>query len=289
MLVKEILKSPEPSVSFEFFPPKKEKGWEKLFQTINALAPLDPAYASVTYGAGGSTRENTHVLVERLKNETQIPVVAHLTCVKSRREEIKSILDRYNKIGVNNILALRGDLPQQHLTTTGEDFPHAIDLVKQIKNYYPDMGVGVSGFPEGHPATPNRLLEIEYLKAKVDAGADYIVTQFFFDNRDYYDFCERCQLAGIEVPIVPGLMPLLSLKQMYRMAELAGGARFPAALQRQIAQAKTPSEVSRIGINWATEQAHDLLQNEVAGIHFYTLNSSDSTIKICRTIGIPHR
>ena len=199
MLVKEILASAaKPVFSFEFFPPKKDDDWETLFGTIAALSPLNPSYVSVTYGAGGSTRSRTHNLVTKIQQETGLTVVSHLTCICSDTGEIGMILKNYQENGINNVLALRGDKPAgvASIEEAVKDFPHAIDLVSFIKNNYPAIGVGVAGFPEGHPETPNRMKEIEYLKEKVDAGADYIVTQLFFDNRDYFDFVERCQIAG---------------------------------------------------------------------------------------------
>lgn len=182
MLVKEILNTAhKPVFSFEFFPPKKDADWETLFETITALSPLNPSYVSVTYGAGGSTRTRTHDLVTRIQKETGLSVVSHLTCIASTSGETGEILENYQSHGINNVLALRGDKPTgtESIADAVKDFPHAIDLVRFIKNNHPDIGVGVAGFPEGHPETPNRLQEIEYLKAKVDAGADYIVTSCF--------------------------------------------------------------------------------------------------------------
>jgi methylenetetrahydrofolate reductase (NADPH) len=207
---------------------------------MKELLPLKPAYVSVTYGAGGSTRENTHELVARIHGDG-LPVVAHLTCQGSSREEIDEILDRYHREGIHNILALRGDVPQAD-ANGAPSFEYAADLVAHIKARYPHFGVGVAGFPEGHPVTPNRLKEMDFLKAKVDAGADYIVTQLFFDNRDFLDFRDRCTLAGITVPVIAGLMPITSVKGMERMAELSGGSRFPADLMRRLRRAVNNNE-----------------------------------------------
>lgn len=148
------------------------------------------------------------------------------------------------------------------------------------------MGIGVAGFPEGHPQTPNRLQEIDYLKAKVDAGADYIVTQMFFDNRDFYDFCERCELAGIKVPIIAGIMPIMTRSGMIRMAELSAGSRFPARLQKAIARAEDDASVEKVGVHWATEQVRDLVDNDIRGIHFYTLNKAEATRHIYETLSV---
>lgn len=288
MLIKDILKQSSEKgnipFSFEFFPPKTPKGWDSLFETISELLPLRPAYVSVTYGAGGSTRENTHRLVERITRETGLEVVAHLTCEGSTQAEVSSILERYEALGVRNILALKGDVPKENRQVS--DFEHAIDLVRFIRNRFPNFGIGVAGFPEGHPATPNRLLEMDYLKAKVDAGADYIVTQLFFDNRDFDDFVERCEIAGIRVPIIAGIMPITSRSGLMRMAELAAGARFPARLLRALSRASDDGGVERVGEHWATEQVMNLLGSKAAGIHLYTLNSSKATLRVCQSLGV---
>ena len=283
MLVEEILDTAvKPVFSFEFFPPKKDEEWETLFKTIAALSPLSPSYVSVTYGAGGSTRSRTHDLVTRIQSETGLTVVSHLTCICSDKKEIGTILQNYREHGINNVLALRGDKPADaaSLADAIKDFPHAIDLVHFIKKNYPDIGIGVAGFPEGHPETPNRLREIEYLKEKVDAGADYIVTQLFFNNHDFFDFVERCTIAGITVPIIPGIMPITTRKGMIRMSELALGARIPAALMKKILSASDDTGVASIGIEWATNQVQELIDNKVKGIHFYTLNMADATLRI---------
>ena len=196
-------------------------------------------------------------------------------------DEIKQILEKYRESGIMNIMALRGDPPQgqESFVKTEGGFDHASELVAFIKKNFPEMGIGVAGFPEGHPATPNRLLEIDYLKKKVDEGADYICTQLFFNNDDFYDFRERCEIAGIKVPVLAGIMPISTLSGMERMAELASGARFPAKLIRAV---KTAQDVEQAGIDWATKQVKDLIKNEVEGIHFYTLNKSKATLEIYR-------
>jgi methylenetetrahydrofolate reductase (NADPH) len=287
MLVKEILNAAvKPVFSFEFFPPKKDEEWEKLFETIAALSPLNPSYVSVTYGAGGSTRSRTHNLVTKIQKETGLTVVSHLTCICSDRDETGTILENYQNNGINNVLALRGDKPAGVATIeeATKDFPHAIDLVRFIKTNYPAIGVGVAGFPEGHPETPNRMKEIEYLKEKIDAGADYIVTQLYFDNRDYFDFVERCTIAGITVPIIAGIMPITTQKGMIRMSELALGARIPAPLLSSVLNAENDSDVASIGIEWATNQVQELIDHHIRGIHFYTLNMADATLRIFNNI-----
>ena len=287
MLVKEILASAaKPVFSFEFFPPKKDDDWETLFGTIAALSPLNPSYVSVTYGAGGSTRSRTHNLVTKIQQETGLTVVSHLTCICSDTGEIGMILKNYQENGINNVLALRGDKPAgvASIEEAVKDFPHAIDLVSFIKNNYPAIGVGVAGFPEGHPETPNRMKEIEYLKEKVDAGADYIVTQLFFDNRDYFDFVERCQIAGITVPVIPGIMPISTKKGIIRMSELALGARIPAPLLKKVLACENDTDVASIGIEWATKQVQELIDHHLKGVHFYTLNMADATLRIFKNL-----
>lgn len=297
MHVSDILSGPDTVFSFEFFPAKTRAASEALFSTIKELETYDPGYVSVTYGAGGSTREVTHDLVVRIKSETALDPTPHLTCVCHDEAEIRDILERYTEAGVSNILALGGDPPRdkENYDRTKDAFQHAADLVSFIKRFNDSsghadsrgLGIGVAGFPEGHPDTANRLLEMDYLKAKVDAGADYICTQLFFDNHDFFDFRDRCVLAGINVPIVAGIMPIASAKGMRRMAELAAGARFPAKLLRALARCGDDEEaVARVGVHYATEQCANLLDNNVDGIHFYTLNKSSATREIYASLGL---
>lgn len=297
MHIQDIFAKEGPTFSFEFFPPKTAEGIESLYETISELESYDPSFVSVTYGAGGSTRELTHDLVVRIKDTTSLDPIPHLTCVCHAEADIRSILERYAAAGVGNILALGGDPPRdlRNYVKANDAFQHAADLVRYIRKFtdtglHPDrrgFGIGVAGFPEGHPATPNRLKEMDYLKAKVDEGADYIVTQLFFHNDDFHDFRDRCELAGIRVPIIAGIMPVTSTKGMERMADLAAGARFPAKLIRTLRRAgDDPASVERVGIHYATEQCSNLLENEVAGIHFYTLNKSHATREIYANLGI---
>jgi methylenetetrahydrofolate reductase (NADH) len=300
MHITDIMRGNSPTFSFEFFPPKTPEAAERLYRTIRDLESYMPHFVSVTYGAGGSTRDLTHDLVERIQHTTKLDPIPHLTCVCHNEEEIEAILLRYAKSTIGNILALGGDRPAGIAYDKSLDsFQHAIDLVKFIHRFnecgeHPDrrgFGIGVAGFPEGHPATPNRLVEMDYFKAKVDAGAHYIVTQLFFDNRDFLDFRERCALNDIYIPIIAGIMPITSISGFKRIAELAGGARFPAKLLRALQHCQNdPEMVRRLGIQYALEQCHDLLDNDVAGIHFYTLNRSDATRVIFDSLGFPrHR
>ncbi|TVQ31352.1 MAG: methylenetetrahydrofolate reductase [NAD(P)H] [Phycisphaeraceae bacterium] len=300
MHINDIFAKHPTTFSFEFFPPKSDEAAEKLFNAISELEPLRPSFVSVTYGAGGGTRTRTHELVMRIKRETSLLPVPHLTCVCHTEAEIHDILERYAQAEIPNILALGGDPPKDRPSHIRErdSFPYAEDLVRYIRNFKDTyagrcmsdprgFGVGVAGFPEGHPGTPNRLKEMDYLKRKVDAGADYICTQLFFDNRDFYDYRERCELAGIKVPIIAGVMPITSAKGMERMAELALGARYPAPLVRSIERCNgDPAAVRRVGVHWATEQCRDMLDNNVRGIHFYTLNMSTATREIYANLGV---
>ena len=293
MHIQDIFREHRTTFSFEFFPPKTDAAWEELFVTIARLQELQPSFVSVTYGAGGSTREHTHRLVCRIHRETNLTAVSHLTSVCHTRDELAAILDRYAESGIENILALGGDPPRNlaGYDRSNDAFQYAEQLVRFIRAHQGSrdprgFGVGVAGFPEGHPTTPNRLKELDYLKQKVDAGADYICTQLFFDNRDFYDFRDRCDLAGIKAPIVAGIMPITSKAGLVRMAELALGARFPAALLRAVNRCADDQAVTRVGIHWATEQCRDLLHNHVRGIHFYTLNRSDATRQIYLSLGL---
>ena len=246
MHICDIFASNQTTLSFEFFPPKTATDAEALYENIARLETLKPSFVSVTYGAGGSTRQLTHDLVVRLKQTTTLDPIPHLTCVYQSEQEIGDILTKYAQAGVSNTLALGGDPPLnvQNYDRKADAFQHAAELVRFIRRFnesgvHPDsrgFGIGVAGFPEGHPGTPNRLDEMDFLKAKVDAGADYICTQLFFDNHDFYDFRERSEIAGIHVPIIAGIMPITTLAGMKRMAQLALGARIPAKLQRALAR-----------------------------------------------------
>ncbi len=298
MHAKDLFEHYPATFSFEFFPPKTAESAEQLYESIGELEGLKPQFVSITYGAGGSTRDLTHDLVLRLKQRAVLDPFPHLTCVGHSEAEIRTILGRYAAAGISNIIALGGDLPKgSGLDRSKDAFAHAADLVCFIQKFnaegtggHPDprgFGVCVAGYPEGHPGTPNRVKEMEYLKQKVDAGADYICTQLFFNNDDFYDFRDRCGLAGITVPIVAGIMPITSLPGMNRMADMAQGTRFPAPLLRAVNRCGgDPDAVRRVGIHWATEQCRDLLDHNVRGIHFYTLNRSTATREVFLNLGV---
>jgi methylenetetrahydrofolate reductase (NADPH) len=295
MHIQDIFAELKTTFSFEFFPPRSQSAAADLFASIRELESLRPTFVSATYGAGGSTRELTHDLVVRLKTTTALDPVPHLTCVCHDEAEIEAILRRYAAAGISNIMTLRGDVPQAANGEAWRSFRYAAQLVRFIKRFNAQgvhkdkrgFGIGVAGYPEGHAETPNRLLEMDRLKAKVDEGADFIVTQLFFDNRDFYDFRSRCELAGIRVPIIAGIMPITSAQGMRKMADLALGARYPAPLIRAINRTGGDEEgVRRVGVHWATEQCRDLLDHDVSGIHFYTLNRSTATREIYATLGV---
>ena len=286
------------TASFEFFPPKTLEAWDAFAASVHEFESLHPSFVSVTYGAGGSTRDRTDALVAKLQGSGSLRPVPHLTCVGHTEAEIDGILAGYAARGVSNILALRGDAPREGAAGEAGHFRHAADLVRAVRAFneggrHPHargFGIGVAGFPEGHPETPNTLLQMDHLRAKVAAGADFVITQLFFDNDAFFDWRDRCTLAGITVPVIAGLMPITSIAGLKRMAELAAGTRFPASLLRSIKRCEdSPEDVANVGIHWATEQARDLMDSGVAGIHFYTLNRSDATRRIYRTLGLQGR
>lgn len=296
MHMSDVIKRDTTTFSFEFFPPNTEKSWNQLEATIGQLTRLGPSFVSVTYGAGGSTRTKTHDLVKRLKETSSLDPVPHLTCVEHDPEQIHEILSAYAATGISNILALRGDVPSGsvHGDHFGH-FPHAADLIRTISAFnrsgaHPDprgFSIGAAGFPEGHPETPNRLVQMDHLKNKVDQGVDWICSQMFFDNRTFLDWQERCRLKGIDVPIFAGIMPVTSLSGLKRMAELAAGTNFPARLLKALERAgPDPKNIERVGIHWATQQCLQLMDEGVQGIHFYTLNKSKATIEIYKSLGV---
>ncbi len=297
MHIQDIFANHRTTVSFEYSPPKTDEESQELYQTIARLEELHPSFVSVTYGAGGSTRQLTHDLVVRLKEQTGCDPVPHFTSVCHQEAEIYAILERYAQHNISNILALRGDPPRSlpDYDRSTDAFQYADELVRFIRKFndsgvHPDkrgFGIGVAGFPEGHPLTPNRLKEMDYLKAKADAGADYIVTQLFFDNHDFLDFRDRCELAGIRVPIIAGIMPITSLRGLNRMAELALGARYPARLLKALNRCDDDEKyVRKVGVQWAAEQCRELLDCNVRGLHFYTLNRSSATREVCASLGL---
>jgi len=258
-----------------------------LFETIQNLKPCDPSFVSVTFGAGGSTRTKTIELVGRIKSEINLESMAHLTCVGSGEEEIKSFLDELELNGIDNVLALRGDPPegQEKFVKPENGFQYANELVALIKKDY-RFCVGVAGYPEGHVECPDKQTDLENLKKKVDAGADFVITQLFFDNDAYFDFVDRVHSIGLSVPIIPGIMPILNLKQVKRFTKMCG-ATIPASLLESLELVKDDQEkVKETGLAYAKEQCEDLLNQGAPGIHFYTLNKSNATLRILEHLNI---
>ncbi len=280
-----------PSVSFEFFPPKTEKMEQSLWQAIQRLAPLAPAFVSVTYGAGGSTRERTHATVCRIQSETGIPAAAHLTCVGATRDEIDAIARTYWNAGIRHIVALRGDPPEAAGGLGGAYAPHpggyayAADLVAGLKAVA-DFEISVAAYPEAHPDAPSAAFDLDNLKRKVDAGATRGITQFFFDNDKYLRFRDRCAAAGITAPIVPGILPITNYA---RAVEFAGkcNATIPAKLAETFEGLDADPETRHlVAATVAAEQCQALQAEGVDAFHFYTLNRSDLTTAICRMLGV---
>jgi methylenetetrahydrofolate reductase (NADPH) len=268
-----------PSISFEFFPPKSDEAAAQLERTIAELSPLAPAFVSVTYGAGGSTREKTLEIVSRIRQQAGIEAMAHLTCVGATREEIGAVIDRLTTAGVTNILALRGDPPRGESTFTPVNggFAYASELVEFIRQRHGvSLSVGGAAYPEKHVECASPELDLDNLRRKADAGVDFLITQLFFDNSRYWDFCERAHAAGIRVPILPGIMPITNAAQVDRW--VACGASLPAPLAAELlVRRNDPKAVAQLGIAHATAQCIDLLRGGSPGIHFYTLNRSTAT------------
>jgi methylenetetrahydrofolate reductase (NADPH) len=279
MKIRNRLNPSNPCFSFEFFPPKTDEGTANLLKTLEDLVPLEPGFVSVTYGAGGSTRDRTVELVTRIKQTTGIEAMAHLTCVGHSREELRELLQRLAAAKIDNVLPLRGDPPkgQTSFVATEGGFRYASELVQFIREEDFNFCLGGACYPEGHPETASRDDDLRYLKAKVDAGLDFLITQLFFDNAFYFDFVERARRAGINVPIVPGIMPITNYEQVHRFTRMCG-ATVPMRLGLQLERVKDqPEAVVQLGVAHATVQCMELLARGVPGIHFYTLNKSPAT------------
>jgi methylenetetrahydrofolate reductase (NADPH) len=289
MFIRDFLASGAPSISFEFFPPKSDEAVAQLERTIAELRALEPAFVSVTWGAGGSTRERTIDIVTRIKRETGIEAMAHLTCVGASREELGAITRRLMEAGVENILALRGDPPkgQSAFTPVDGGFRYASELVAFVRLMHGrGLCVGSAAYPEKHPECGNPAVDLTNLKRKVDAGLDFLITQLFFDNRHYWEFLERAHAAGIGIPIIPGIMPITNAAQVERFAVLCG-ATLPFKLAEKLDRHRNdPAAVKKLGITHATSQCIDLLTGGAPGIHFYTLNSSHATTDIFGTLRV---
>ena len=281
MKISAVLKKKKYSFSFEFFPPKSPEGFANLYEAIERLKPCGPAFVSVTFGAGGSTRTKTIELVGRIKNEIGLESMAHLTCVGSGEGEIRSFLDELESSGIDNVLALRGDPPQgqEKFVKPENGFQYANELVALIKKDY-RFCIGVAGYPEVHVECVDQQTDLANLKKKVDAGADFIITQLFFNNDAYFDFVGRVRSLGLSVPIIPGIMPIVNLNQVKRFTKMCGAA-IPASLLADLERVKDDQEkVQETGLAFAKEQCESLLNLGAPGIHFYTLNKSNATLRL---------
>jgi methylenetetrahydrofolate reductase (NADPH) len=277
-----------PVVSFEFFPPKTDEGVESLYRTVEELRPCRPSFVSVTYGAGGSTRDRTLELVSRIQRELGITTMAHLTCVGSTRAEIGDVVKRLVDSGIQNILALRGDPPKGETTfrATAGGFSYATELVAFLRENFPSLCIGAACYPEGHVETRDLERDLQHLVNKVKAGADFLVSQLFFDNADYQAFLRRARSAGITVPIVPGLMPVTNVGQTERFTQMCG-ARIPQELYRRLRiVANDASAVVATGVQWTVDQGRALLRDGAPGLHFYTLNRSSATLAVHAALGL---
>ena len=272
----------KPTISFELFPPRSPKGAEKLENTIDALAALEPDFVSVTFGAGGSTREGSHQLVEKLKTEKKLEVMAYFACYGLGPDDINAVLDSYQALGVENVLAVRGDLPreQENFKPHPDSLSHASDLIAFIRPRY-SFCLGAAGYPEGHIDCQSKDKDIEYLKLKVDNGAEYIISNYFYDNKYFFDFVERCRAIGIDVPILPGVMPIYSVKMMEMLAGMCG-ATISNAVRQSIASLPEGDKEALVnfGIEFAVGQCKELLKATVPGLHFYTMDLSKSAVGI---------
>jgi methylenetetrahydrofolate reductase (NADPH) len=279
MRIRDLLGNNGPVFSFEFFPPKTPAGEQTLYQTIERLRALHPTFVSVTYGAGGSTRDKTVGLVQRIKHEIGIEAMAHLTCVGADRHEIQGVLQHLASAGIENVLALRGDPPRDQgtFTPTANGFGFASELVQFIRERGFDFCLGGACYPEGHVECRDIDQDLVHLKHKVDCGLDFVITQLFFDNADYFAFVERAHARGVRVPIIPGIMPITNLAQIERFTAMCG-AHIPDDLRSRLERARDDDEAVRaVGIEHATVQCRELLARGAPGIHFYTLNQSTAT------------
>ncbi len=287
MKLADLYARPELTLSVEFFPPKTDKGEENLFSEIEIIKRLNPAFCSVTYGAGGSTREKTVDLVERIHQTCGLNVMCHLTVVGQSKDEARSVLRKLKEKGIENILALGGDPPQGMVDWKPhpDGFHHAAELVREAVKVG-EFSIAVAGFPEVHPRAESRAADLKYLKEKVDAGAVAIITQLFFDNEAYCRYVEDARKVGICVPIVPGILPILSASQIRRFTALCC-AKIPPQLERELIKVENNDEAAiQLGIDYATRQCEALIKFGVPGLHFYSLNKSYSLQALCKNLNL---
>lgn len=284
MRIRELIETKRPFVSLEFFPPKEREAWTGFFEVVERLLAVRPLFVSVTYGAGGSTHAHTLEIVSRLKTAYGLEPMAHLTCVGASQDKIRGFCDALAAAGVDNVLALRGDPPkgQEQFVPDSDDFQHATDLVAFLRREYPKLCIGVAGYPECHPTAVSPEADLGHLGQKVALGGDFVVTQLFFDNDLYFAFVARARAAGITAPIVPGVLPVLSLASARRMASMCG-ASLPAAYMAELERADAAggaAAVAEVGVAYAREQARDLLARGAPGVHLYTLNKAEAVLSI---------
>lgn len=275
--INQLFSAERPLLSVEFFPPKTDEALEKLMDSADDLAIYQPDFVSVTYGAGGSTRDRSAKACDLLREDHEYNIMPHLTCVGANRDELAETINGLYDTGYRNIMALRGDPPKDSdsFVAAKDGFAYASDLVAFIKELHPDISIGVAGYPEKHPEAPDLATDLRHLKTKVDAGASFITTQLFFDNGDLYRFLDEADKLDIAIPVIPGLMPVLSIKQIKRITSMCG-ARLPAELESHLNKAGDNAELVRqIGIRWASEQLQDLVEAGLPGVHLYALNRSD--------------
>lgn len=274
MKIKDMIEQQGKSISFEFFPAKSQESEDQLFEAIRRLESFKPTFVSVTYGAGGGTLENTRHVIKRIKEETSLTTMPHLTCVDQSTEEMRGILRDYQALGIENILALRGDPPEGTTKFISKDgLCYASDLV-QLAVSFSAFSIGVAVYPEGHIEAPSLEMDLFHTKQKVDAGADFAISQMFFENSFFYDFMERAQKIGIDIPIIPGIMTITDIERIKRFSQTCG-ATLPAHLVDSMEKAKSPDEARKIGVEFAIRQCEDLLRNGISYFHFYTLNRAE--------------
>jgi methylenetetrahydrofolate reductase (NADPH) len=289
--ITDVFRAGYPAFSFEFFPPKSAEGEANLWATLQELRDLKPAFVSMTYGAGGSTRGKTVDLSRRIKQELSIEAMAHLTCVGATQDDLRGVLDELRAAGIENVIALRGDPPKGSSTfeAVPGGFRYASELTEMIKGGPWGFCLGGAAYPEGHPECGSKYQDLHHLKKKVDAGADFLITQLFFDNRVYFDFVDRARAAGITVPIIPGLMPIQSTEQVKRFTKTCGATIPGPLLERLEKHAHEPERIHEIGVVHTTIQALGLIQGGAPGVHFYTLNKSTATREILAALRLNAR
>ncbi|TVQ98920.1 MAG: methylenetetrahydrofolate reductase [NAD(P)H] [Desulfovibrionales bacterium] len=289
MKIRDLLKEPVRSkISLEFFPPKDRANWPKFFNTVQKLQAVDPLFVSVTYGAGGSTQAATLEIVTTLKRDFGMEPMAHLTCVGASSQALRSFLDDLTRAEVRNVMALRGDPPQgeSKFTPSDDGFQYASDLVQFIATHYPDIGIGVAGYPEGHPEAVGLKEDLDFLRMKLGLGGDFAVTQLFFDNTVYWDFERRARAVGVDKPILPGIMPIFSLKFIQRITSMCGSS-LPSGFMRDLEEADAKggdAAVQEVGMAHAAAQIQDLLDNGAPAVHLYTMNRSDGCLRILEQV-----